>query len=155
MERARKILVVDDEEPIRKGLSRIVTGLGHEVEVAPDAAEGLEKAMVSNPDLLITDLHMPGRNGLQLMQDLRERGMETTTIVLTAHGSIDSAVEATRRGVYDYLVKPIEPERIQTVILKALEHAAMREEVLHLRRELVRTGQFQRLVGRSPVMREL
>jgi DNA-binding NtrC family response regulator len=155
MDKARKILVVDDEEPIRKGLSRLAIGLGHEVEVAASAADGLERALISNPDLLITDLHMPGRSGLELLLDLRERGMETTTVILTAHGSIDSAVDATRRGVYDYLVKPIDPERMQTVILKALEHAAMREEVMHLRRELVRTGKFQQLVGRSAVMREL
>jgi DNA-binding NtrC family response regulator len=155
MEGVRKILVVDDEETIRKGLARIVTDLGHEVELAADAEEALEKALDSPPDLLISDLQLPGRSGLELITDLQEHGIESTMVILTAHGTIDSAVEATRRGVYDYLVKPIDGDRVSSVIRKGLVHAAMRQEVLHLRSELRRSGQFQELVGKSPSMLEL
>ena len=155
MDRVHRILVVDDEEPIRKGLSRIVTRLGHEVEVAADAEEALQKALSHAPDLVITDLNMPGRSGLDLVEDLRERGIEATVIVLTAHASINSAIEATRKGVYDYLQKPIETPQVETTLVKALEHTAMRQEVLHLRRELQRQGRFQQLVGESPSMQEL
>jgi DNA-binding NtrC family response regulator len=150
-----RILVVDDEEPIRKGLARVITGLGHEVEVAESAEEALEKATSFTPDLVITDLQLPGRSGLDLIADLKDHGIESTPVVLTAHASIDSAVEATRRGVYDYLVKPIEPDRLATVILKGLERAAMRQEVLLLRREMIRNGRFQQLVGKAPRMLEL
>ncbi len=153
--RGAKILIVDDEEPIRKGLARIISGLGHDVEVALSAEEALEKAASSHPDLVIADLQLPGRSGLDLIGDLNERGIDSTVVVLTAHGTIDSAIEATRRGVYDYIIKPIEIERLTTVIMKGLERAAMRQEVQLLRREMVRSGRFQQLVGKSPRMLEL
>jgi len=155
MERPRRILVVDDEELIRKGLSRIAKSLGHEVDVAADAEEALLLALSSPPDLVLTDLNMPGRSGLELVTDLRERGIEATFVVLTAFGSIDSAIDATRRGVYDYLMKPIDPERIQTVILKGLEHSRMQQEVQHLRREMRKSGRYQKLVGGTVAMQEL
>jgi two-component system, NtrC family, response regulator HydG len=151
----RRILVVDDEEQIRKGLARMVTDLGHSVELAADAEEGLEKALASAPDLIITDLQLPHRTGLELVAELQERGIESTFVVLTAHGTIDSAIEATRRGVYDYLTKPVDLERLEMVILKGLERAAMRQEVIHLRREMVRSGRFQKLVGQAPSMLRL
>ncbi len=150
-----RILVVDDEEPLRRGLARMITGLGHIVELAADAEEGLEKALASPPDLIITDLQLPRRSGLDMVADLQERGIESTFVVLTAHGSIDSAVEATRRGVYDYLTKPVKAERLETVIMKGLERASMRQEVIHLRREMVRSGRFQKLVGQAPSMLQL
>ncbi len=155
MPRLNRILVVDDEEPIRKGLARLISDLGHDVDLAASAEEALEKALAAPPDLIITDLQLPGRDGLELVADLQERGIESTFVVLTAHGSIDSAVEATRRGVYDYLVKPVDPERLATVIIKGLERSAMRQEVILLRREMVRSGRFQKLVGKAPPMLEL
>jgi DNA-binding NtrC family response regulator len=155
MNQIYRVLVVDDEEHIRKGLARIISGLGHEVDVAVDAEEALLKADSSPPDLVITDLQLPGRTGLELIADLKDRGIECTVVVLTGHGTIDSAVEATRRGVFDYLLKPIEPERLTTVILKGLERSAMRREVFMLRREMIRSGRFQTLVGKSPPMLEL
>lgn len=150
-----RVLVVDDEEPIRKGLARLIAGMGHDVDLAADAEEAIFKAESLHPDLVITDLQLPGADGLQLIQHLRERGIESTTVILTAHGTIDSAVEATRRGVYDYLVKPVEPERLSTVIVKGLERSAMRQEVMLLRREMIRSGRFQKLIGKSPRMLEL
>ena len=155
MNQIYRILVVDDEETIRKGLARIISGLGHEVDVAVDAEEALQKAVASPPDLVITDLQLPGRTGLELIADLKDRGVESTVVVLTGHGTIDSAVEATRRGVFDYLLKPIDPERLTTVILKGLERSAMRREVFLLRREMIRSGRFQKLVGKSAAMLEL
>ena len=153
--KAHRILVVDDEEPIRRGLARIIAGMGHEVEMAADAREALQRAIATPPDLIITDLQLPDRTGLELITDFRERGVESTLIVLTAHGTIDSAIEATRMGVYDYLTKPVEPERLRTVILKGLERAAMQQEVALLRREMIRSGRFQDLIGRTPAMLEL
>ena len=155
MAKGRRILVVDDEESIRKGLARVIARMGHDVEEAADAEEALEKALRTPPDLVITDLQLPGRNGLDLVGDLKGRGIESTLVVLTAHGTIDSAIKATRGGVYDYLVKPVETDRLAAVIEKGLERAAMRREVLYLRREMARSGRFQKLVGRSPAMLEI
>ncbi len=150
-----RILVVDDEEPIRKGLARLVAGMGHDVDLAAEANEAIEKATLSHPDLVITDLQLPGRDGLQLIAELKDRGIDSTLVVLTAHGTIDSAIEATRRGVYDYMVKPVDPERLATVIMKGLERSAMRQEVLLLRREMIRSGRFQKLLGKSARMLEM
>jgi DNA-binding NtrC family response regulator len=155
MKGRRRILVVDDEEAIRKGLSRIIKDLGHECDLAVDTEDGLRKALATPPDLAIIDLQLPDRTGLDLVTDLLDHGIDATLLILTAHGTIDSAVEATKRGVYDYLVKPIDPDRLAAVIQKGLERAAMRQEVQLLRREMIRSGRLGKLVGRSPSMLEL
>lgn len=149
-----RILVVDDDEPIRKGLARVLSESGYHVDVAADAESAWRFVLATSPDLVITDLTLPGRNGMEFIADVQERGIEVTLIVLTGHGSIDSAIEATRRGVYDYLVKPIDRERLTTAVRKALERASLRKEVLLLRREMVRSGRFEELIGSSQPMVE-
>jgi DNA-binding NtrC family response regulator len=129
--------------------------MGLDVDLAADAESALEKALAAPPDLIITDLNLPSRSGMELIGDLQERGIDATLVVLTAHGTIDSAVDATRRGVYDYLVKPVDRERLTTVVQKGLERSSLRQEVAHLRRELLRTGRFQDVVGKSPAMLEI
>ncbi len=155
IENRRRILVVDDDETIRRGLSRMLTEMGHDVDLAADAESAVERADNTHPDLVLTDLNLPGRSGMQLIVDLQERGIEATLVVLTGHGSIDSAVEATRRGVYDYLVKPVDRERLTAVVQKGLERAVLRQEVLHLRREVARTGRLDEFVGKSRAMLEV
>ncbi len=155
MERAPRILVVDDDESIRRGLSRVLAEQGYEVEVAADAESAWRQVASSSADLVITDLTLPGRSGMEFIADIRERGFEVTIVVLTGTGSIASAVEATRRGVYDYLVKPVDRERLTTVVRKALERTALRREVAHLRGEMARTGRFQEMLGTSAPMLEI
>jgi DNA-binding NtrC family response regulator len=155
VDRRPRILVVDDDESIRRGLQRVLSAEGYDVEVAPDAETARARALSTVPDLVVTDLNLPGRGGMELIGEIRERGLEVTLVVLTGHGSIGSAVEATKLGVYDYLVKPVDRERLLTVVGKALERAALRREVLLLRREMVRSGRFQELLGKSPAMLEL
>jgi two-component system response regulator HydG len=151
----RRILVVDDQESVRQGLKKLLAGFGHDVMEAGDAEEALERALARPPDLVVIDLHLPGRSGLELVGDFQERGLEATLIVLTGHGTIDSAVEATRRGVFDYLVKPVQPELLRTVVDRGLERAGLRKELRELRRELMRSGRLDEMVGRSPRMIEL
>jgi DNA-binding NtrC family response regulator len=148
----QRVLIVDDQEDLLRGVSRIVENLGHEVDTAPTAEEAYEMALSGSPDLVITDLNLPGQSGMDLLRRLSEAGVDTTTIVLTGYGTIDSAIEATRRGVYDYLLKPVRPKELEAVIRKALERASLREEVRSLRREMVRSGKFQQLTGRSSAM---
>ncbi len=155
-EHAGRILIVDDNPGIRQGLQQALVQLGFGgVDAAPTAEVALEQVLAHPPELIIIDLNLPGKSGLELVADLQEHGIETTMVVLTGHGSIDSAVEATRRGVFDYLLKPAAPERLKTVVERALERTALRREVLRLRREMVRRGRFQDLVGNSPAMLEL
>jgi DNA-binding NtrC family response regulator len=156
METDRKILVVDDYEPIREGLRIALGEFGYmDVDDAPDAETALEKVLLSPPDVIIVDLNLPGKSGLELVADLQQLGIETTAIVLTAHGSIDSAVQATRRGVFEYLSKPITPAHLRSVVDRAMERTALRREVLQLRREMLRAGHLSDLVGRSPAMLEI
>ena len=150
-----RILVVDDEESIRKGISRALTDAGYEVEAVGDAEAALDRSLQSAPDLIITDLNLPGRSGMELIEELQQRSIETTLIVLTGHASIDSAVEAMRRGVYDYLEKPVDREKLTTTVRRGVERSALRREVLDLRREMIRSGRFQELVGGSPRMLEI
>jgi DNA-binding NtrC family response regulator len=133
----------------------MLSGLGHEVTTEESAEGALERMLTATPDLLITDLNLPGKSGLELIADLRRRRIDTTTLVLTGHASIDSAIEATRSGVYDYLVKPVDQERLESAVRKSLERSSLRRELRMLRQELVRSGRLQELVGRSPLMLEL
>ncbi|MBD3161947.1 MAG: response regulator [Candidatus Eisenbacteria bacterium] len=149
-----RVLVIDDEEPIRRGLARIIQNLGHRPDLAVSTADAMDKALASPPDLAIIDLNLPDGDGLGLVDEFRDHGIDATIVVLTAHGSIDSAVEATRSGVYDYLVKPVEAERLARVIDKGLERHRMHQEVVLLRREMARAGRYQKLVGRSAPMQE-
>ncbi len=155
VEDQRCILVVDDQPAVREGLQRTLSEMGHIVVLAEDAESGLRQTIAASPDLVIIDLNLPGRSGLELVADLQDRGEDATLIVLTGHGSIETAIEATRRGVFDYLLKPIEPAMLRRVVERGLERASLRREVMELRRETMRTGRLQALVGRSPAMLEL
>jgi DNA-binding NtrC family response regulator len=129
--------------------------MGHQVDLAPDAETALELAAANPPDLVIIDLNLPVKSGMELVADLQERGEEATLVVLTGHGTIDSAVEATRRGVLDYLEKPILPGQLRAVVDRGLERAALRREVQLLRRDLMRSGRLRPLLGHSPKVQEL
>ncbi|MBZ0269483.1 sigma-54 dependent transcriptional regulator [bacterium] len=150
-----RVLVVDDEATIRKGLEAVLTGAGHEVECVASAEDAVESALEAPPDLAIVDLQLPGQSGMELITAFQERGIETTVVVLTGNASIDTALTATRQGVYDYLVKPVDRQRLVEVVRKGLERTALRREVLELRHEMVRAGRFQHLIGSSPQMLQL
>ncbi len=156
MEADRRILVVDDHKTVREALRSALGEFGYQdVDDAPDAEVALEKVLICPPDLIIVDLNLPGRSGLDLVGDLLELGIETTVIVLTAHGSIDSAVQATRSGVFDYLTKPVQTDRLKTVVERGMERTVLRREVRELRREMMRAGRLPDLVGRTPAMLEI
>ncbi len=132
MAERHRVLVVDDEEPIRRGLARIIADLGHDVDLAIDTADAVQMALSSPPDLAIIDLQLPDGDGLGLVEQLKDRGIDTTVMILTGFGSIDSAVEATRSGVYDYLVKPVEPTRLPARQRELPATRSIRSERLHL-----------------------
>ncbi|MFN8547034.1 MAG: sigma-54 dependent transcriptional regulator [Candidatus Eisenbacteria bacterium] len=151
-----RILVVDDHKAIREGLRTVLASSGYtNVDDAADAETALQRVLVQPPDLLIVDLNLPGRSGLDLVGDLQERGIDTTIVMLTGHGTIEGAVEATRRGIFEYLTKPADPKRLCNAVERGLERTALRRELLSLRRELVRSGRLGEMVGRSPAMLEL
>jgi two-component system, NtrC family, response regulator AtoC len=148
-----RILVVDDEVKMRRLLEMALKNMGHEVVQAGDGEEALACLGEAPFDLIMTDLNMPRMNGIQLLRNLRERGEEVPVIVLTAFGTIETAVEAMKLGAADYIIRPFEMETVELAVTRALAMGAMLRENRFLRDELERGwGEF---IGRSPKMTEL
>ncbi|HXX64552.1 MAG TPA: response regulator, partial [Bacteroidota bacterium] len=107
-----KVLIADDEERIRSILAAVLGGEGYQVETACDGIEALERAMTFRPGILIVDLQMPRMDGIETIRHFKERFPQTVAIILTAHGSIQSAVQAIKEGAYDYLTKPFDNDQL-------------------------------------------
>jgi len=148
-----RVLVIEDEEKLRRVMELQLRTAGFDVDQAGTAEEGINLA--DSADLVITDLRLPGMDGLQLLTVLRERGLQTPIIVMTAFGSIETAVEAMKAGAVDFLPKPFSLDHLMAVVSKALELRKLRDENRKLREELGHRYQFDNIVGRSPAMREI
>ena len=131
-----KVLIVEDEENERSGLAELVTSWGYRVDTAQDGAEGLEKATQWSPSIVVTDLKMPRMGGMELLERLDEQPQTFAVILVTAHGTIDSAVQAMRTGAYDYITKPIDPNRLRTILSNASALLGARAELEAARRRL-------------------
>ncbi len=131
-----KILVVDDDAGLRRTASLILENEGHKITTAADGAEALEKAADSTPDLILCDVRMPSVDGLEFLDRYREAAGTARTIVMTAYGSQDLAVEAIRKGAYDYIDKPFSPEALLLRIRIAEEHGSKDREIVRLRKEV-------------------
>jgi two-component system NtrC family response regulator len=151
----RRILVVDDDEPCCERLSRQLARPGRRVKIAHDGTAALDWLVEGQFSLVLVDLHLPGIDGLDVIREVRRRGLSVTTILMTGDGSVESAVEAMRLGAYDYLVKPIEPAVLDLVVDHALDDRLLRDELAALRRGLGFRSRFHGLVGHSPRMREV
>ena len=106
-----KVLIVEDEENERTGLAELVSAWGYRAETARDGAEGLEKVTSWSPTIVVTDMKMPRMGGLELLERIATEAQTMAVIVVTAQGTIDSAVQAMRMGAYDYITKPIDTSR--------------------------------------------
>jgi DNA-binding NtrC family response regulator len=148
----QRILIADDQEASRKGLAALVATWGYEVEDAGDGDEALAKAIEHNPAVVITDLVMPKRDGLGLLKALQAELPFTMVIILTAHGTIETAVGATKDGAYDYLTKPVDVARLRLLVEKAIEKGEALREVNVLRRRAKAVWGHGRLVGTSKAM---
>jgi DNA-binding NtrC family response regulator len=150
-----KILIVEDEENERTGLAELISSWGYRVETACDGAEGLETAAHWTPSIVITDLKMPRMGGLELLERLAEQAQTVAVVMVTAQGTIDSAVQAMRMGAYDYVTKPIDTNRLRTVLQNACALLGTRKELDVTRRKLRDTGSLGRLSGSSRKMQEI
>jgi DNA-binding NtrC family response regulator len=146
-------LIIEDEEKLRRVMELQLRTAGFDLEQAGNAEDGLKLA--DSADLIITDLRLPGMDGLQLLSNLRERGLQTPIVVMTAFGSIETAVEAMKAGAVDFLPKPFSLDHLMAVVGKALELRTLRDENRKLREELDHRYQFDNIIGRSPAMREI
>ncbi|HEY7473350.1 MAG TPA: sigma-54 dependent transcriptional regulator [Gemmatimonadota bacterium] len=148
-----RVLVVDDEEAIRLALGELVRADGHAVREAGSGDEALAALEGAPADLVLADLRMPGMDGMKLVETVRARHPDTLVVLITAQGDERTAVQALKRGAYDYLPKPFDNEEIRATIRHAHEVLSLREENRRLRRELA--GEFRGMIGDSPAMREV
>ena len=150
-----KVLIVEDEENERTGLAELVSAWGYRVETAIDGADGLEKVSQWAPSIVISDLKMPRLGGLELLERMGADGNTMAVIVVTAQGTIDTAVQAMRMGAYDYITKPIDTDRLRTILQNASELLGTRVELEVTRRKLRDAGSLGSLVGPSKKMQEI
>ncbi|WP_447601773.1 sigma-54-dependent transcriptional regulator [Nitrospira sp. Nam80] len=150
-----QILIVDDEVNIRGALITMLEKRGYGVRGAGSVGEAMERLGEAPVDLVITDLKMPGAGGMELLQRIKERWPDTQVVVMTAYGSIDTAVEAMRLGAYDYLMKPLDRNRFPLVVEKALERHALASENKQLRDRLETRTRFEQMVGQSEPMQRV
>ncbi|MDD4913715.1 MAG: sigma-54 dependent transcriptional regulator [Methylococcales bacterium] len=151
MLRNAKVLVADDEKNGRRMLQILLNRLGCEVLVAADGEEALEIIHTNTVNLLITDLNMPKMDGLALLSALRQEGSELPVIVVTAYGTVETAVEAMKQGAADFIMRPLDIEQIEMVVNHALESYRLKQENLFLRDQLDRHG-WDEFIGQSSRM---
>jgi DNA-binding NtrC family response regulator len=150
-----RLLIVEDEPATRLGLTELVRNWGFLAESASDVEEALAKVTTFRPGIIITDLAMPGLSGLDLLRTLQEQDRDITTIILTGQGTVETAVEAIKVGAYDYLTKPVDPQRLHILLGKVVERQQTLREVKVLRRQLRERGTFGSIIGHSPQMRKV
>jgi DNA-binding NtrC family response regulator len=147
--KSRPILVVDDEKSLRRVVQVHLEQRGYRVSTAENAADALVQMSRNEFALVLTDLRMPGRSGLELLKEVRRLYPETAVIVLTAFGTVENAVEAMQSGAYHYVTKPINYDELMIVVERALEHTRLVEEVSQLRETLEQRFGFENIIGRS------
>jgi two-component system nitrogen regulation response regulator NtrX len=148
-----RLLVIDDEGGIRGALVQLFEYEGHEVQAAPDGPEGIELARSFRPDVIFLDVKMPGLDGLDVLSRLREEDPSALVVMISGHGTIDTAVDATRQGAYDFLQKPLDTDRLLVTLKRALELRGLTQSMADLRSEI--ESRYE-IVGNSyPVRRVL
>ncbi|MGH7220772.1 MAG: sigma-54-dependent transcriptional regulator, partial [Nitrospiraceae bacterium] len=152
MLRQSRVMVVDDDAETLALLREVVAKEGYQVETAEDGESALRQLAEWQPDLVITDIHMPGMDGLALLASVREMAPDVLVILLTAYGSLKTAVDAIKAGAFDYLSKPFAVDDIRLVVRRALEHKKLVRENRILRDQLRERYRFDNLVGSSAGM---
>jgi DNA-binding NtrC family response regulator len=148
-----RVLIVEDDPSTRSGLAELVQAWGFVTDEAPDGEDALRKITTFRPAIIVSDLVMPRMGGRELLRALRDQLSDITFILLTAQGTVESAVEAIKDGAYDYLSKPVDPQRLRILLQKSLERQATLREVRTLRRQLRDSGSFGRIIGNSAGIR--
>ena len=144
-----KILIVDDEKAIRNTFKEILEFEGHEIALAVDGVEGLSMATSDNYDIIFSDIKMPNMDGMELLDKLNEEGVESPVVMISGHGSIDSAVECIKKGAYDFIQKPLDLNRILITLKNATEKTDLVKETKILKK---RVSRIPEIVGQSPAI---
>ncbi len=149
------VLIIDDEPLMRLSMLDALKAVGYEVHAASTGHEGLAMLNQETFEIVITDLRLPGSDGLDLLQVCKQRASRTEVIVITAHGSVETAVEAMRRGAYDYITKPFSMEELLLIVDRVTKVLTLRQENLQLREELEGKFSFEGILGKNDRMREV
>jgi DNA-binding NtrC family response regulator len=147
-----RILIVDDEPDMLENVARVLGRAGHDCLTATDGARGVELLEAEHPDLVLTDLRMPGLDGMTLLRRAHELDPTLPVIVITGFATVESAVAAMREGAFDYLPKNFSIEQLRVAVDRALRHRGLEVENRNLRRQLQETLGFENLLGASPAM---
>ena len=130
-----KILVIDDERAIRNSLAEILTDEGYDVEVAEDGAAGLAKAESEKYSVIFCDIKMPNMDGLEFLDAIREKGIDSAIVMISGHGDISTAVECIKKGAFDFIEKPLDLNKILITIKNATDKVTLMKEVKILKRK--------------------
>ena len=150
-----RVLIVEDDVAARRGLTELVRAWGYGAEGAADGVEALARMTSFRPSMILADLVMPRMDGLELLRHVKDQLSDLTYVLITAQGSVDTAVAAMKEGAHDYLTKPVDLQRLRAL----LKDVSARQDSIHgateLRRQLHEEGQFGRLVGNAPAIRSV
>ena len=147
--RKTRILVVDDEHLIRWSLEQNLTKQGYDVTQAASGEDALKLVREDQPDLVLLDIQLPGINGLEVLEQIKEIDSDIIVIMVTALGVVETAVKAMRIGAFDYINKPFNLDELAIIIKKALETGDLKKEVAHLRSEQSKKYGVEHIIGRS------
>src|ERR671918_625146 len=150
-----RILIADDHDALRRGLARALTAANHEVEEAPNGNQAIERLHEGHFDVVLSDLKMGGSDGLDVLRTTKTLHPSTAVILMTAFGSVHTAVEAMKHGAFDYVQKPFEIEEMEVKVEKALELKRLRHELDYLRHEQQESYDFERIVGGSEPLQKV
>jgi len=155
MKKKTKVLVVDDEAIIRESLRDWLSDVGHQVLIAENGHQALEIIEKEKPSIAIVDLVMPGMDGIELLKRAKEISPSIEVIIITAYGSIPTAITAMKEGAYDYIEKPFCPEKAELLIERLVEHQGLMEENVSLQRKLEERYRFENIIAKSAKMRQV
>jgi DNA-binding NtrC family response regulator len=150
-----RILIVDDEEVVRDSLDQWFASEGYETKAVPGAKEALSAVTGAEWDVALLDIKMPGMDGMELQQRLKEADPELSVIIMTGYATVETAVQALKQGAYDYVTKPIDPDELCHLVSNALEHRRAKKEIVRLRESLNEIYPSLELIGKSSAMRRV
>jgi DNA-binding NtrC family response regulator len=148
------ILIIEDKSAMQQMLSATLSSEGYEVDLASNGTEGISRAKEKRYDLVLTDLKLPGADGLQVLSEVKENDPEASVIVMTAYATVENAVQAIKLGAFDFITKPFDTDRLSILIKRALENRRLLAENILLREELAQTIGLSEIIGRSERMRQ-
>jgi len=150
-----KILIVDDDQTMRRSLVNWFESESHHVYSAASGEEAIKKIKDSSYDIIITELKMPDIDGLEVLRYTKRLDSDTEVIIITAYGTVETAVNAMKEGAYDYIVKPFSPEEIDHIVKKIIEHQSLIRENIILREQLYERHRFENIIGKSNKMQDI